>query len=56
MRVIAKFKGGHNEIGLSFTTIELQDPGEMKEFAQGAEQLGFHILPRWSTPSAYERV
>ena len=30
------------KIGISFPTIELHDPEEMKEFAQGAEQLGFH--------------
>ncbi len=32
------------KIGISFPTIELQDPKEIKEFAQGAEQLGFHHL------------
>ncbi len=32
------------KIGVSFPTIELQDPEEMKEFAQGAEQLGFHHM------------
>ncbi len=32
------------KIGISFPTIELQDPEAMKEFAQGAEQLGFHHM------------
>lgn len=31
-------------IGISFPTIELQDPTQLKEFAQGAEQLGFHHI------------
>ena len=31
-------------IGISFPTIELQDPAQLKEFAQGAEELGFHHI------------
>ncbi len=32
------------KIGISFPTLELHDPEEMKGFAQGAEQLGFHHM------------